>query len=376
MKNFNFKKFLSLFIVSILSLGVFCFAGCNSSKPVEDKTFELNTDNFVLKNTVSEGIKLTNFSVTLVEDEDSTYLEETIIATVSADVGADTTLKWSAHWQDTNVTKDVNEFLTIHKVTTSGHEVKVRCHKNFENYGAIVLVVKASTDSTISATCVCNYVGYPTDFAVYNPYNPDWDWSLPTYNEEAPFGGIAAITTTSAGFLFNLDLNHGLEVGSNFGKNYDVKFEIVDGTDYDWVNYVQLYCEIYGSDGMFNPGMLETYNPYYDEITDCINPNQLVYKELKYRDYYDISGCEFFKDINKYLVYEIDYDNQTLRLKHINKVDNLFNGANGEEFYGGQSTTPRSGTKAILKGYRFLVKMTVTETETGMFNELYFRINS
>ena len=337
MKRLTLKKFLSLTVILSLSLGVLCFTGC------KDKNDKLNIDN-----EKEYGICLTSSSATTVSDETGTYLEKTLTANVTADnVNADTSLNWDVRWVSLNVPSTilVSDYVKVIPESDGSNVAKVRCYKNFESYGNIIITVRSKVDSNIYATCIVTYKGEPTALFIKDSNNNRVD------------NGVDADVSINENSMvtYTLDLQHLLGVGSSY-NNFEVEStQIIGGTFF-------VQCTKYNA-----LGMVENVQ---DVPCSGIGDTTLTY--LVNNVSTTVSVEEFLK-FNHYISYSLD--GNKLTIAGLEVVGKLFNGTNGKEDYSG-STAPWGGVKAMLKSQNLDFLISVKEVNSGKVANLVFKLNS
>ena len=207
MKKLSVKKLITVLTVFVLSLGMFCFSGCNTEKQNKEE---------VEKNEYS--IFLTSSDAQVVDTGDEVYIEKTLKATVTAqDSNADTYINWTASWSNSEVAENVSDYLKVLPTTLGSTTAKVRCYKNFDEFGEIVIKAIARVDSTKYATCIATYIGAPESFDI-----KDGTVSI---------SGTTIIAEPEEPNYFTLDLFNKLGVGSEYG-NYDFEVVSCSGTVY------------------------------------------------------------------------------------------------------------------------------------------------
>ncbi len=280
MKMFNFKKLLSFFIVLILSCGVLCFAGCKT-ETISTNSADLKSSNFELSSMHENGISLTRKKAIVIKDNNGNYLQETLTANIMADVGNDKTLVWSAKWVDSSVTANLSEYLKVEPLQAGGNVANVKCYKNFEEFGSIVITASSKVAPNVMASCMVNYVGKPTDIELLDENN-------------VPVDGTIQLDLNSS-YTFKINQIHPIEVGS-FYEDYDVTFELAGDV---LINYIG---NLFEGDIVVTP-----INTFFDlpidkylELPDFDD----YYKENKAMFDMDYAGTEF-RNVDKFSAGEL-----------------------------------------------------------------------
>ena len=319
MKKKFLKKFLSMMIVSLLSLSLFTFSGCN--KVTNDKSSGL----IEISQLQSSGIKLMSANVVSTDE----FLEQTLTATVSNGNTSVDELAWSLYWADNNIVVSIDSYLTIEPNSTENNVATLRCFKNFEDYGQAVVKVYSVKDANVYATCVVNYVGEPTSFKILKN-NIDVGDSTIHINE----GDFT---------YYDLVLENLLGVGKRF-NDFSVSFHIE--------GMFILNCKTYNLAG----GIV-------DERDVCCSTNG------NNSFSYETSSGNMTVDLSEFLNFDNYFnwalDDSRLVLSSQKVIGNLFNGENGEENFDGNAI-PESGVKATLTLYDFTFHIQVIEKTSGL----------
>ena len=351
MKKYNFKKILSLITVFILSLSILCFGGCNTVKtePTNSfKDFELKIDK------INEfGISLETFDATLVEDEAGNYLKQTITATITGDPNYITNLDWSIEWVDLVDVVVSNEYLEL-KTSGAGNSVcDVICYKNFEEFGNAKITVTSSINSNVKASCIVEYLGIPEHIEVLNSKNNDIS------NTE-----ISILEGET--YLFDINSIHSLELGSNYGKEYDVTFELIGSL------WLEETCKVYENE-TFSDEEPITFSLTVEEYNNLIDfdksllPEDMQTFEFTNFDKMEVNGGEVIDlyslnsifDYSSYLSFDfIDESKLQLTRKYLSY-------AQTNSQYSSLTTSYVYKTNVVsVKDLR--IKMTITEKESSI----------
>lgn len=345
MKKFNFKRLICLLSVLTLSISLLCFGGCKTTETVnktnEFKNFELVFDNFN-----DFGITLEKTSSTLVEGENGNYLVQRISASVIGDPNNLTSLDWAISWVDNPDLEVSTEYLELKPSGAGNRYCDVICYKNFEEFGNAVVTVTSIENPSLKASCMVEYLGAPISFDLSGSYE-----SVRVVGEDF------TLFEEEKYYEYYLVLDNHLGVGSAYGENYTVDFEILE--------FYAIYdCELWGTDGLLGTAKNQLY--------DCMSIDSISTVTINDTDF--TVGLSEFSNIEKYFTYEIDTFTNTFGIKPNNMQDKLFNGLNGEANYGG-APCPQYGVKAILKDYWIFVSLTITEVESGLSDKFNFCVN-
>ncbi len=339
MKN-NLRKILSILTVSVLALSMLCFSGCKT---------ETQKNGIDFNNVEEYGIELTSNEMVTVSDETGTYLEKTLTATITAESEiADTYLDWSVYWESSSVASNVlvTDYVSIYLETLGSNVAKIRCYKNFEQYGAVVIKVSSKVNPNVYATCLATYKGEPTALNIK-------DSNGNIVNEPGTEIDLLNEDVTNT---YTLNLQNLLGVGSEYNNFEIVVSDIVSGT-------VTVTCQKYG----FLAGVVQDTQ----DITRSVSDDRTF-------SYNASSGTvtvcfdEFF-DFDNYFTCSLSGNKLTLRGKKV--IGKLFNGTNGTENYNG-STVPTNGVKAMLKSQDLFFRVHIKEIKSGVSSVFYFRLNS
>ncbi len=318
-KNF-LKKFLSMMIVSLLSLSLFAFTGCK----IESKN-NVTTGHIDISSLQSQGISLKSSTVTLSDN----YLEQTLTATVTSSGVIANELNWNIYWADSNVTENISTYLTIEPKAEENNVASIKCFKNFEDYGQAVVKVYSVKDTNVYATCVVNYVGEPTSFKIFKE---DTDIShTQIYINEGDF------------VYFDLVLENLLGVGKKY-NDFSVYFQIQGN--------FKVNCKTYNLAG----GIVD------ERDVMCTSSGSKTFS-------YETSSGNMTVDLSEFLNFDNYFnwaiDGSRLVLSSQKVIGNLFNGENGEENFDG-NTIPDSGVKATLIDYDLNFYIEVKENTSGL----------
>ncbi len=337
MKRINLKKLISVLTVSILSLGMICFTGCNKDNEPKE---ELNQEEY--------AIYLTSSEAQVVDTGSEVYIEKTLTATVTASVGADKSLDWSAKWSNTSVTANITDYLKVIPTSSGSATAKVRCYKNFEEFGDIIIVAKSKVDSSKYASCVASYVGAPT--------------SLNIKNGSVVLSGTTVNIKLGQTYLYNLDLGHVLGAGSEYGQ-YNVTFTGISGT-------VNIKYEFWATDG--NVASATQSNIDIKNVSNITNINLTANSGFSssYSGEKEVGLMSNFANASYYLVPSINSD------KNLNlKCNIVYNGPDGIANYGG-APTPRYGVKAYTTGCNLTINAKITEVKSNKSVTVNFKIGA
>lgn len=306
MKMFNFKKLLSFFIVLILSCGVLCFAGCKT-ETISTNSADLKSSNFELSSMHENGISLTRKKAIVIKDNNGNYLQETLTANIMADVGNDKTLVWSAKWVDSSVTANLSEYLKVEPLQAGGNVANVKCYKNFEEFGSIVITASSKVAPNVMASCMVNYVGKPTDIELLDENNSAVD--------------VIRLYSNSS-YSFTVNQKHPLDVGS-FYEDFEISFYVTGEVLLEGITMFDDLAVL--TDTILLD--LDTYNKFVD-FEEAYKANPALFDEIygaaEYLriekifnpDFYSESysfqymNCSSFYDISSYLDYYVSDDGQ------------------------------------------------------------------
>ena len=337
MKRINLKKLMSVLTVSILSLGMIFFTGCNKDNELIE---ELNQEEY--------SIYLTSSEAQVVDTGSNVYIEQTLKATVTASVGADISLDWSAKWSNTSVTANVTDYLKVIPDSSDSATAKVRCYKNFEEFGDIIIVAKSKVDSSKYASCVASYIGAPT--------------SLNIKDGSVVISGTTVNIKLGQIYLYNLDLGHALGAGSEYGQ-YNVTFTAISGT-------VDIKYEYWASDGKVASATQSNINVV--DVSNITNINVTAEPGITsaYSGEKDVFLMSNFANPYYYLLPYINSD------KNLSLICNIvYNGSGGIANYGGASC-PRYGIKAYTTGCNLTINAIITEVKSNKSVTVNFKIGA
>lgn len=310
MKRLNIKNFLSLFLALILSCGVLCFAGCKTEN-IPTNSIDLNVNNFDLFATKENGISLTRKKAILIKDNNGDYLQETLTANIIASDLVDKTLVWSVQWVDDSVTANLSEYLIVEPLQVGGNVANVKCYKNFEEFGTIVITVSSKKDDNIFASCVVNYIGKPTDIELLDENNVSID--------------LIEQLEPNSSYVFKINQKHPIDVGS-FYKNYDVTFRLdnvlnfeIIGKQFNKEGALVKEASIHYDLNIDEYNALQDFDDYYKKNKDMFDRDYAGVEFRSVEKIYLQKGltnapsafpacltCSSFCDVNGYIDYSID----------------------------------------------------------------------
>ncbi len=253
------KKILSIFIVGILSVCTISLVGCKGNT---NSTSELNGGSFKITPSQNSNITITTLCSEVVTTGTDAFISQNLIATITKPDGSTTTdCSWAVKWGDNPLDEDVSNYIKL-TTLTSQNAVSVICYKPF--YGSTILVQVTDNETGNTATCVCEYIGVPSN--TYFEY------------ENTIYTTYAELTLDQGQYTFDLGLLNALgpvdsssaqfELGTVYGSG---QFEAISSTrgsstdiTVDMSNVVDNFisgCTINGNSLTFN--LNQSVNTYY-----------------------------------------------------------------------------------------------------------------
>lgn len=93
----------------------------------------------------------------------SSYVEQTLTATVLPATASNKTVDWSVAWADSSNTANVTDYVTVTPASNGSTTATVTCKAKFT--GNIIITV-TTRESGYTAECIVSFVGKPTDITV------------------------------------------------------------------------------------------------------------------------------------------------------------------------------------------------------------------
>ncbi len=173
-KSDTVKWIIAFALIAILLFGMcailFVNYGDKVDAPAEDTSGEVTTDetaqlsvsDFKTEFSANEGIVLLSASP-MVAAANSSYIEQTLTATVLPITASNKTVDWSVSWADSSNTATVTDYVTVTPSSNGSTTATVTCKKAFS--GNIIVTV-ITRESGYTAECIVSYVGKPTDITI------------------------------------------------------------------------------------------------------------------------------------------------------------------------------------------------------------------
>lgn len=143
------KKLLSIFLASVLSLGVFALFGCSK----QNNDINEAANNLVCTPIESNGIEIITLNSETVETETEKYMTKQITAVLSSELVGNK-ITWSARWGNNALQDDVTNYIKV-SCDSSTTTAYIYCYAPFT--GSTVIVDALCGNA--SASCVVEYLG-------------------------------------------------------------------------------------------------------------------------------------------------------------------------------------------------------------------------
>ena len=188
----KFRKVLKTMGLSLLlgTVGFSNLVGCsNTSEPGKDIIPEIQLpsfsqqDNSIVKVVSKDETKISFYSTepTVINEENSVYVEQTVTATILPDDAPNKDVTWELSWE-TESEEDVSEYVTITPSESDSKILTLRCFKPFLDKNMILLC--KTVLGGFSAYATVTYYGMPSDFNIESDFDKtnDSSWGVEYYS--------------------------------------------------------------------------------------------------------------------------------------------------------------------------------------------------
>ncbi|MBQ8550910.1 MAG: hypothetical protein IJ426_06165 [Clostridia bacterium] len=167
------KRKIVALVLALATVFTLCFtliACTNDNTPDEtaietaqsEKVNTLAATDFKTELVSTNGVMLLSASPMALA-ANSSYVEQTLTATVLPATASNKTVDWSVAWADSTNTADVTDYVTVTPASNGNTTATVTCKAKFT--GNIVITV-TTRESGYTAECIVSFVGKPTDITV------------------------------------------------------------------------------------------------------------------------------------------------------------------------------------------------------------------